>query len=64
MTSFTKEEIIRFMEADILPLVAQQSGIGDRRYSLARAVLFVLKCRTEEHWGPKKLTMDVAMRLP
>lgn len=51
----TKEDIIAFVKRkrDSCP------AIEHRYYA---ALYFVLRNRTEENWGPKELTMDVAMR--
>ncbi len=59
-----KQALFDFVKHDIMPLVIQQSGIDSERARLCRLLYFVLRNRTEEHWGPKELTMDVVMRLP
>lgn len=61
MGEYTKDEIIAFINSDIIPLIEQQSGSPSRRMSLARAVLFVLKNRTVENWGPRALDWDAVM---
>lgn len=54
---FSKENICNFIKQQ------RDSATGDER-SYYAAVYFVLRNRTEENWGPKELTMDVAMGLP
>lgn len=59
-----KQRLFDFVKNDIMPLVIQQSGLDSERARLCRLLYFVLRNRTEAHWGPKELTMDVAMGLP
>lgn len=52
----TKEKILEFVRSK------RDTATENERPFLA-AIYFVLKHRTEENWGPKELTMDVAMRM-
>ncbi len=59
-----KQALFDFVKNDITPLVIQQSGEDSERARMCRLLYFVLRNRTEEHWGPRELTMEVAMGLP
>ncbi len=49
--------------SEAIQRVRRDAAEGDEK-TYYGAVYFVLRNRTEENWGPKELTMDVAMRLP
>lgn len=52
----TKDQILNFAKH-------QRDNASDHDKEYLAAIYFVLRNRTEENWGPKELTMDVAMRM-
>ncbi len=59
-----KQALFDFVKKEIEPMIVFNFGAKSEQARLCRLLYFVLRNRTEEHWGPKELTMDVAMRLP
>lgn len=59
-----KQALFDFVKKEVEPMIIYNFGAKSEQSRMCRLLYFVLRNRTEEHWGPKELTMDVAMRLP